>query len=61
MWWTYALLRTEVVGEPTCPDDGEQIADVLHLPGDSAIAWLSEGSDPLHADVVRLAVHLHLI
>ncbi len=61
MWWTYAVVRTEIVGEPTCPDDAEQVDEVLHLPVSEAADWLSSGSDPMHADVVRLAAHLHLI
>lgn len=61
MWWSYAVVRTEVVGEPTCPDGGEQITEVLNLPVEEAIEWLCNGSDPMHADVVRLADRLQLI
>ncbi|GAB3561640.1 NUDIX domain-containing protein [Spelaeicoccus albus] len=60
-WWTFAVLPTEVVGQPTCPVDGEQITKVSHVSVEKAIEVLSAGSDPMHADIVRLAVHLQLI
>lgn len=59
-WWSYAVVRTEVVGAPTCPAGGEQITEVHHLRCSDAARWLQE-HDPVHADVVRLATHLGLL
>ncbi|NLF04651.1 MAG: NUDIX domain-containing protein [Actinomycetales bacterium] len=56
-WWSFAVVRTEVTGAPTCPADGEQIVGVHHLEADAAAAWL-QVHDPVHAAVVRLAQHL---
>lgn len=60
-WWSYVALPTDLVGEPTCPVDGERITKVVHVPVDEAIGTLASGSDPMHAEIVRLAVHLKLI
>ena len=62
MWWIYAFTRSRVVGAPTCPEDCEQITDVLHLPVAEAIDWLADYEpDGGHAEVVRLAAHLGLV
>lgn len=62
MWWIYAFTRSRVVGVPTCPENGEQITEVLHLPVCEAIDWLAEYEpDDGHAEVVRLAAHLGLV
>lgn len=61
-WWTYAVTRSQVVGEPTSPEGEEQIADTRHSPVDDARAWLAEDDTAItHADVLRLAVYLRLI
>lgn len=61
-WWTYAVIQSQVVGEPTSPVDGEQITEVHHLPVNDAAAWLAQDeTDPTHSAVVRLAAHLKLI
>lgn len=59
-YWLHAVARVEVVGPPTCPDDGEQITDVLQLPPDDAVDYLA-AHDPIHADVLAHAIALGLL
>lgn len=54
-YWAYAIAPATRVAEPTSPDDGEQITEVLALPPLQAAEYL-EQHDPDHADVVRLAM-----
>ena len=49
------MVPVERVGEPLNPADGEHVVEVLTLPPAEAAAWLGV-HDPVHADVVRLAV-----
>jgi len=58
--WAVGLARVEIVGPPTCPDDGEQITAVLRLSPEDAAAHL-ESHDPTQADVVRLVIALGLL
>jgi 8-oxo-dGTP diphosphatase len=53
--WAYAVTRAEVVTGPTNPSDGEHVVEVLALPPSDAAGYL-DVHDPLHADVVRLAI-----
>ncbi len=58
----YGICRSEVMGPPTCPPDGEQVTTVAHLPVSEAIAWLgADVTEAHHADVVRLARQLGLL
>lgn len=59
-WWSYAVVTTEVIGAPTCPDGGEQITELHHLKVREAAGWL-QAHDPVHADVVRLAATFGLL
>lgn len=56
-WWSYAVVRTEVVGAPTCPAGGEQITELHHLEAMDAVRWLGQ-QNRAHAEVVRLGIHL---
>lgn len=58
--WLHAVAPVEVTGPPSCPDDGEQITEVLELPPADATAYL-EVHDPVHADVLAHAVALGLV
>lgn len=60
-WWAFAVLPVQPVGEPTCPVGAERITKVSYVAVDEAIRLLSAGSDPMHAEIVRLADHLQLI
>ena len=53
--WGYYVVPVQRVGTPLNPADGEEVVEVLTLPPVEAAAWLAE-HDPVHADVVRLAV-----
>ncbi len=53
--WGYYVVPVQRVGAPLNPADGEEVIEVLTLPPVEAAAWLAE-HDPVHADVVRLAV-----
>lgn len=59
-YWSYATVRAELSGLPTNPPGGEHVVDVLTLPPREAADYL-EVHDPLHADVVRLALAMGLI
>ena len=58
--WAYFVVPVERVGEPLNPADGEHVVEVLTLPPDGAADWL-EVHDPVHAEVVRLAIDLGLL
>ena len=53
--WAYYVVPVERVGAPLNPADGEHVVEVLALPPAEAAAWL-DAHDPVHADVVRLAL-----
>ena len=53
--WAYYVVPVEPVGAPLNPADGEHVVEVLALPPAEAAAWL-DAHDPVHADVVRLAL-----
>ena len=59
-YWAYATAHVRVVGEPTNPEDGETVVEVLTLPPAAAAHYIEE-HDPVHADVLRHAVALGLI
>jgi 8-oxo-dGTP diphosphatase len=59
-YWAYGVTEADLVGQPTNPDDGEHVVEVLALPLADAAGYLEE-HDPLHADVVRLARAMDLI
>lgn len=62
MWWIYAVIPTEVVGEPPTGVDGaEHITAVRHLPVSEATDWMADSIDDTGADVLRLAAHLGLV
>ena len=62
VWWTYALCSARLVGPPTSPQGAEQITAVHQMPVAEAISWLADDeTDPVHSDVLRLAVALGLI
>jgi hypothetical protein len=54
------VVPVERVGGPLNPADGEHVVEVLTLPPDAAADWL-EVHDPVHAEVVRLAIDLGLL
>jgi 8-oxo-dGTP diphosphatase len=58
--WAYYVVPVMVVGPPTNPDDGEHVVAVRTLPPAEAADWLRP-HDPIHADVVLLAVALGLV
>lgn len=58
--WAYAVTPVRVVGPPTCPDDDEQVTEVLSLPPGEAARYLAH-HDAVHADVVRLADAMGLV
>ena len=49
-----------VIAAPVNPPDGEQVAEVRMLAPGLAAAFLA-GQDPVHADVLRLAVAMGLL
>jgi len=57
--WGYYVVPVQRVGAPLNPADGEEVVEVLTLPPVEAAAWLAE-HDPVHADVVRLALAVGL-
>lgn len=57
MWWLYAVTEVAIDEEPANPADGERVVDVLVLPPADAADYL-EVHDPIHADVIRLAIAL---
>ena len=59
-YWLHAVASVEVVGEPTNPDDGEQVVEVLQLPPRDAVAYIAE-HDTIHADVLAHAIALGLL
>lgn len=58
--WLHAVAQVEVVGPPSCPDDGEQITDVLQLAPRDAVDYLA-AHDVIHADVLAHAMALGLV
>ena len=54
-YWSYAVAEVEVTGPPGNPPDGERVVEVLALPPSEAAEYLAL-HDPLHADVLRLAI-----
>lgn len=59
-YWAYATAQVRLVGEPTNPEDGESVVEVLTLPPTAAAEYI-EDHDLVHADVVRHAVALGLL
>ncbi len=59
-YWAYAIAHVSVVGEPTDPEAGETVVEVLTLPPAAAAHYI-EQHDPVHADVLRHAVAMGLI
>ena len=59
-YWAYATAQVRLVGEPTNPEDGESVVEVLTLPPTAAAEYI-EDHDQVHADVVRHAVALGLL
>ncbi|GAB3918999.1 hypothetical protein GCM10011575_29150 [Microlunatus endophyticus] len=58
--WAFATTTAELIGPPENPPDGEQVLEVVVLDPLPAADWLDD-HDPVHADVVRLAVAMGLI
>ena len=58
--WAYGACRAEIIGQPTCPPDGEQIVDVLTMTAADAVDFV-ESADPMMADAVRLAMAMDLV
>lgn len=58
--WAFGMAQVRLDGMPLNPPDGEQVVEVLALPPHDAIPWLAE-HDPIHADVLRLAMELGLL
>ena len=58
--WAYYVVPVRVVGPPANPDDGEHVVEVRTLPPAEAADWLRP-HDPIHADVVLLAVARGLV
>lgn len=59
-YWLYGVSTAELVQPPTNPSQGEHVVEVLALPPEEAAAWLHV-TDPIHADVVRLALAMGLV
>ena len=59
-YWAYAVAQAQVIADPVNPPDGEQVAEVRTLAPGLAAAFLA-GHDPVHADVLRLAVAMGLL
>ena len=59
-YWAYAVARAQVIAAPVNPPDGEQVVEVRTLAPGLAAAFLAE-HDPVHADVLRLAVAMGLL
>jgi 8-oxo-dGTP diphosphatase len=59
-YWAYAVAHAMMVAPPSNPPDGEQVVEVLTLAPSRAIEFLAE-HDPMHSDVLRLAVAMGLI
>ncbi len=58
--WAFAVVPVSIIGDPTSPEDGEQITEVHALAPDEAAAYLAV-HDPVHADMVRLAGAMGLL
>jgi len=59
-YWAYATAKVRLVGEPTNPQDGETVVEVVTLPPTAAANYI-EDHDQVHADVLRHAVSLGLL
>jgi 8-oxo-dGTP diphosphatase len=53
--WGYYVVPVDRLGAPLNPADGEEVVEVRALAPAEAASWLAV-HDPVHADVVRLAV-----
>ena len=53
--WGYYVVPVDRLGAPLNPADGEEVVEVQALAPAEAASWLAV-HDPVHADVVRLAV-----
>jgi 8-oxo-dGTP diphosphatase len=58
--WAHYVVPVRIVGEPLNPPDGERVVEVVALPPTDAAAWLRP-HDPVHADVVLLALEMGLL
>jgi 8-oxo-dGTP diphosphatase len=56
-YWAYASAHVRIVCEPTNPEYGETVVEVLTLPPTAAAQYIAE-HDPIHADVLRHAMAL---
>jgi 8-oxo-dGTP diphosphatase len=59
-YWAYAVAQAQIIAAPVNPPDGEQVVEVRTLAPGLAAAFLA-GHDPVHADVLRLAVAMGLL
>jgi len=59
-FWAYAATDVVLDHAPTNPPDGEHVVEVAVLPVAATVAFLTP-SDPIHADVLRLAEALGLV
>jgi 8-oxo-dGTP diphosphatase len=59
-YWAYAVAQAQVIADPVNPPDGEQVVEVRTLAPDLAAGFIAE-HDPVHADVLRLAVAMGLL
>jgi 8-oxo-dGTP diphosphatase len=59
-YWAYGVTQARLIQPPTNPPDGEHVIQVLTMPPAKAADYVGS-HDPLHADVIRLAIALDLI
>ena len=59
-YWAYATAQVRLVGQPTNPEDGETVVEVVTLPPTAAADYI-EDHDKVHADVLRHALALGLL
>lgn len=59
-FWAYVATDVVLEHAPANPADGEQVVEVAVLPVAAAVAFLTP-SDPIHADVLRLAERMGLV
>ncbi|HEY8789408.1 MAG TPA: NUDIX domain-containing protein [Actinopolymorphaceae bacterium] len=59
-FWAYVAADVVLEHPPTNPADGEDVVEVAVLPVAAAVVFLTP-SDPIHADVLRLAEAMGLV
>jgi 8-oxo-dGTP diphosphatase len=60
-YWANVVADVVIEQEPTNPEDGEQVTEVLVLPADEAIAYLDAQPDGVMGPIVGLAQAMELV